>query len=607
MTVMERTRKQLGALCTAWNREKIRRGDRCDANLSNTRVKRKWNTWTHPRSWTLAGTIQAAFRALGKLAPGEAGRRQQPITKVIDAIAGTSLAASDWYNATHGTFISAIQCGALQPPWLLFLRQMDCTPVNVYFGLLQSVLAPVARYWVKDLTKPVGSRWTLVSADERQRSGLALPRTGIIEMLGQAGSVSWPQAAQTQPDFFIVRNEPLLIQSLYLERSNGSTQLAGYNAGAPRFNLSSLISLTASVPIVCVYVGGDTAKSVNRMKMGMFTQIRDHNSTRHASQGVVVFISGECSSRIIQREIEDTCDVKRLIPQMYATAWCASLVDSHTQILNALKAVLAADLRSGFIPGIAPPDQDACAHTRAWADKILPRIAYHKRSLLVDGSPQLLIDEWCNMFNGSIRARSAVHFCHIEGCCGGRKLSACIDKAFDLLYKCVFEDLGSQLPSIIKWYTLEIHAARQTLGQVTHAILPRVTQRAYVGSDNDEAIANGDDFHANSSKRKKQSMEFHMHEDCMKNLGFTTIMSTPMNSLSFDLQEQDHKGGAMFDLTDRDMDRGCLFKCYKEPHLPSLPLRGKNQEERANRIRMFGSRSIVHSIGPTMGPCLGLQ
>jgi hypothetical protein len=38
-----------------------------------------------------------------------------------------------------------------------------------------------------------------------------------------------------------------------------------------------------------------------------------------------------------------------------------------------------------------------------------------------------------------------------------------------------------------------------------------------------------------------------------------------------------------------------------------LPLRGKNQEERANRIRMFGSRSIVHSIGPTMGPCLGLQ
>jgi hypothetical protein len=84
---------KLSALATAWNRDKLRRGDRADSHLERKRQARGVGKGhiSHPNAWTYKGTVVFAFRQIGShnLSAVRVTRRE------LDAVAVTSLACRD--------------------------------------------------------------------------------------------------------------------------------------------------------------------------------------------------------------------------------------------------------------------------------------------------------------------------------------------------------------------------------------------------------------------------------------------------------------------------------------------------------------------------------
>ena len=77
--------------------------------------------------------------------------------------------------------------------WLVAERALDATPVNISFGKLQSLLAPVARYWWRAAAPPRHAAdreqandptWSRISYDDwTHRKGVE-PRKGTVELFG---------------------------------------------------------------------------------------------------------------------------------------------------------------------------------------------------------------------------------------------------------------------------------------------------------------------------------------------------------------------------------------------------------------------------------------
>ena len=128
----------LHSLAGAYNRSKLRRGDRADVGRVIGKTKTNQQRWRHRQSWTAVGTIRLALRQIGARTT-EAARITH---REIDAIAAVSLSAEDHLDQAAKTSHEGVQCRAMATPWLLQCRHMDATPVKVKFGGLADMLSP---------------------------------------------------------------------------------------------------------------------------------------------------------------------------------------------------------------------------------------------------------------------------------------------------------------------------------------------------------------------------------------------------------------------------------------------------------------------------------
>ena len=114
--------------------------------------------------------------------------------------------------------------------WFMAERALDATPLRVKFGQLQSMLAPVARYWWRPVAnakrkKPADApvadpKWHMLSLDEwRAKKGGPQPRSGTLEVLGQTLRCSW-----MVDDHTITSEEPV-VQPTFLPSATGSMLL----------------------------------------------------------------------------------------------------------------------------------------------------------------------------------------------------------------------------------------------------------------------------------------------------------------------------------------------------------------------------------------------
>ena len=86
---LSKTQAALSATGQAWNRNKLRGGDRLDPEHADRKSRRRSGR-QHPRAWTVHGTIAVSFGRLGALSQRENRDTKRP----LDAIAAVSLASS---------------------------------------------------------------------------------------------------------------------------------------------------------------------------------------------------------------------------------------------------------------------------------------------------------------------------------------------------------------------------------------------------------------------------------------------------------------------------------------------------------------------------------
>ena len=72
----------------------------------------------------------------------------------LDAISAVALAGRKHTEDRAACTLAYAEAGAIEMGWFVAERALDATPVNISFGKLQSLLAPVARYWWRAAAPP---------------------------------------------------------------------------------------------------------------------------------------------------------------------------------------------------------------------------------------------------------------------------------------------------------------------------------------------------------------------------------------------------------------------------------------------------------------------
>lgn len=136
----KKTTRSLQAVAKFWGKAQLRKGDHLDVREKPLRAAAKRR---HANQWTAAGTIELAFRSLGR---GSMDRGLKT-RRSVDAIAAVSLAYVHKQNEQLREFTLSLRAGAAKPAWICVQRGWDETPLEVSFGMLKDLVAPVARYW----------------------------------------------------------------------------------------------------------------------------------------------------------------------------------------------------------------------------------------------------------------------------------------------------------------------------------------------------------------------------------------------------------------------------------------------------------------------------
>ena len=388
----------LHSLAGAYNRSKLRRGDRADVGRIIGKTKTIQQRWRHRQSWTAVGTIRLALRQIGARTT-EAARITH---REIDAIAAVSLSAEDHLDQAAKTLYEGIRCRAMATPWLLQCRHMDATPVKVRFGALADMLSPFSRYWIHDKSKPRGQQWTCTAAEELIARGVHLPKVGIMELLGQACSLIWLGEAQgrTNVACWVANCRSIACRPRFLQHGGASCLLEAFEQLVPSLSVKNMLSLCAVGVNVVLYTGMDGASSCTRTRMAIGAQFEEHNRTALRHEGSALMIHVPCIGHIIQREIENTGSIKVLTGKLYATAFVAGLTDIQTQMCIDLDRLVDNDLQFVFFPDCRPVDGIPSQHLEVILRLLLPAILNRDPG---DALVEETVVEFMMVFNGSIK------------------------------------------------------------------------------------------------------------------------------------------------------------------------------------------------------------
>ncbi len=581
MARLSETKTTLDSVSVAWNKGRLRRGDRLDPDTQR-RVGSGTGKRVDPKAWTIAGTLELAFGRIGALAPRASTLRETK--RPLDAVVVVSLAASEHQRGATQAWVQSLMSqsasassssSAWTPRWAFIGRCHDCTPLKVGFGSLRS-LAAVARYWYREAG---GAPARLLTASEyRERKG-ALPSFGIVELMAQDGEVCWPEGiaahagAEDDADSFIaVNRHRLRFAPSYLARTNASTIFAAVEGVDASLSIASIIELTAAIEFVCLFIGSDLASSCARSKQEVARRILAHNEIAESiGHGVVLLFDGHCASHVLHREIESCFGTKTLIPKLHAVAYSTSLPANHAKIMRALWTVVTSDLENHFFPGVEPPVEAWAHHTKTIAEVTLLRCKY-ARAQVEDGDyvseeQAAVYFDFLRLLNGDPRLPYVQHYCHTPGCCEGRSIAVAALDIYDILAACFFMDMGVCLPSAIKWYTFSPHLARQCGALFFHKLLPRVLAEAWSAPDEEEeeegeGREDVDSFRAAAAKKRATATEFVENPATAPLLGFALVACLPIDHLSYRLQHLDHQGGSMAELIDSG-PRSILIKCQQ--------------------------------------------
>ena len=190
--VRDTFKRGLKAVGRVWNKKVLRRGERLHVNSEKLVRKNKGGQQSHPKAWTLSGTIRLAFESIGPLPQQTA--RAEGCRRTISAVAAVAHAGLHHQMEQLRAVTEVAKHG--QSSWFFVQRGLDATPLTVNFGSLANIVTPWARYWHKvsdDKSVPAKQRWESVTYAEylqlAQGKGMHTPRVGMLEFLVQTAQV----------------------------------------------------------------------------------------------------------------------------------------------------------------------------------------------------------------------------------------------------------------------------------------------------------------------------------------------------------------------------------------------------------------------------------
>ena len=171
----------------------------------------------HPQCWATLGTLRHAFGALRS----SQSHNKRGTSRRLDAASAVTHAHLDWQHGCLKELWLHIATRATKVEWMWKAVAWDETPMNLRFGMLTSMLRPIAQYWYRDIIDPqsggAGRReWKRLTFDEYLRRGggkAASPAKGVLEVLAQDTDLCWCEREGEKGGHF--REAPALVLPMH--------------------------------------------------------------------------------------------------------------------------------------------------------------------------------------------------------------------------------------------------------------------------------------------------------------------------------------------------------------------------------------------------------
>ena len=433
-----------GALvAAAWNSTRIRQGDCVVPHRILDAPRKRRAGAGHSRAWTAEGVLRLAWQQVG-------ARRSVSTRRPLDALGLVAWAHQHQQEASLRIAHLQLRTRCVQQSWALVARSWDCTPLNMRFGALGELLAPIARYW---RSQPSSLR--RAGAMEKLLAR-AKPAAGIVELLAQTVRLSSWTDGET-------KCEDMAFPPCFVRTASGSAELRALEVATPSLNRSAIVSMTRQVPLVVLSYMSDLASSNVRLLAAQMEWARKHNEGATASGvGFILLLAGHCTAHVLHTIIENAFATHLLKSRLHATCFTLSHAGTQTAFLRALEQLVRKDFATGYRPQEKPP-----SHPHGWQRHLAAAERDTSRRREDAGA-------FFEFFNGDWAWPIMHHYC--QGCCENR--AAAEHRALALLHSVLVAPLARVSPSTNRWASFAPSLWLVVLGHTCHRVLPRGLQKA---------------------------------------------------------------------------------------------------------------------------------
>ena len=282
----------------------------------------------HPQSWTTLGTLRHAFGALRS----SQSHNKRGTSRRLDAASAVTHAHLDWQHGCLKELWLHIGTRATKVEWMWKAVAWDETPTTLRFGMLTSMLRPIAQYWYRDIIDPqsggAGRReWKRLTFDEYLRRGggkAASPAKGVLEVLAQDIDLFWCEREGEKGDIS-VKHQPLFYPCTFMSTSATNTIAEAIEGAQPDLRVAELLALLErGVPLVILSLARDLGAANVRFTHWVGEQVENANEMAlqdpTKQRGFAVLVDCSCFSHILNTLGTRAFGRKRLVPSLHAVA-----------------------------------------------------------------------------------------------------------------------------------------------------------------------------------------------------------------------------------------------------------------------------------------------
>lgn len=577
----EQSDTQLQPLQQGWNAERLRIGDHVGQSQGSD--------LKHPNSWSIRGVLRAAWQQVGRAGFTRHGTEgSHKSLQIVSTVAGVVRHRQQEFLRQEMDKI-----GRAAP---VFTRMYDCTPTRFHFGQLQPMLAPMARYLVKD-----GLHWKPVPCEEFMRRegcrSASTLRSGVLDVMAHGVSCAYVDRSGPLPVVAGFRDlcHPLILENgtglgaphcswaeepvggamgrstMHEHRlhaasvalhpqvpcpppcgapQTGSCIYRALQDNSPEMSLASIARVANEAPFVLVQDIPDACSANQRAKEHTFEELPSN----------AFAVDVRCAAHQAHRIVASS--EKEVIGDLHAVHVTCSHVANSARMAAGLQALLARDLE--YIHGEPPHEWTVlnrliARHTLLRKAEVICSECSDDGSILEsEDSRRLAVMKFLSFWNGNWRGEQIQHWC--SGCCTD------VGEAQQRLYASAIEvnllqSKDIDTPSIDDWGTCGAACGVTSAGILIHNILSRVVREALPSAayipelPNDiAAVDDAQLLRIKAQKKACRAKQFLESDERRMRCLLVNWLAAPIERLMSGLQYRDARHNGLLDAMQENLD-----------------------------------------------------